>query len=235
MRPLAYLDGAPAFYFSQFPTQPNQHLLVSFTTYMRLSHGVISSMDELPLSNFHVQLPMDASDKVLDRVKGELKSLASKANYRLHVSDYRKDLEPLDDANTAMDFFFVFTVIVAMAISFFSLMSSMYTNILEQAKEIGVLRALGVPNGWLQRIYVYEAFTLVFAASFMGMMIGVVVGWTVALQRVLFTELPVPFEFPFALFGLMVLMAAVFAVISSYSPIAMLTRKPIVQVLRMLS
>jgi hypothetical protein len=40
----------------------------------------------------------------------------------------------------------------AMLICFFSLVSSMYTNVHEQTKEIGVVLALGLPRSWLTRV-----------------------------------------------------------------------------------
>lgn len=50
-----------------------------------------------------------------------------------------------------MSYFFNFTTVIAMLISFFSLMASMYTNIHEQTKEIGILRAIGVHKFWMYR------------------------------------------------------------------------------------
>ena len=71
-----------------------------------------------------------------------------------------------------------------MLIGVFSLMSSMYTNIFEQTKEIGILRAMGINKSWLMRIYIYESFILVFSSSVMGMIIGTIVSYTMVLQRV---------------------------------------------------
>ena len=81
-----------------------------------------------------------------------------------------------------MQFFFIFTTIVAMIMCFFSLTSSMYTNINEQAKEIGVMRAIGAGRFLLARVYVYEALILILCASFMGICIGFVMGYTMQLQ-----------------------------------------------------
>jgi ABC-type lipoprotein release transport system permease subunit len=67
--------------------------------------------------------------------------------------------------NLAMGFFFNFATICAMAVCFFSLMSSMYTNIHEQTHEIAILQALGLPVAWLRRIYIFEAFVLIITAS----------------------------------------------------------------------
>jgi len=86
----------------------------------------------------------------------------------------------------------------------------------------------------MQRIYIYEAFILVLSSSILGILIGVGVGWTVAIQRVLFTELPVPFRFPYELFLVVFSMSIVFAVISSWAPIWIIMRRPIVSLMRIL-
>lgn len=58
----------------------------------------------------------------------------------------------------------------------------MSANIYEQAKEIGILRALGFTTREILLLYVYEAFIIVTAAALMGVMIGVVVGWSMSIQ-----------------------------------------------------
>ena len=228
----AFLDGAPAFLFSKFPTLSEQDILVSFPTFLRLTEGKYTSVDELPMGRFFIQFDTSITDTSLNSVKRDLSDLIKGSEYSLHIYDYRSSLEIIGEIDIAMQFFFGFTVIMAMAISFFSLVSSMYTNVYEQAKEIGVLRAIGMPFGWMQRVYVFEAFTLVFSASIMGMIIGVTVGWTVSIQRVLFTQLPVPFTFPIELFVIIFIMSVIFSIISSYSPITAIMRKPIVSILR---
>ena len=118
---------------------------MSMPTFMRLSGGAISSAYDIPLSKFYVDLgDANDDDDTLDIVKGQMSDILSATRARrVSVYDFRRNLEPIEKANIAVGFFFGFTIVVAMAISFFSLMSSMYTNILEQKKEIGVLRAIG--------------------------------------------------------------------------------------------
>ena len=60
---------------------------------------------------------------------------------------------------------FAITTAIAMLICFFSLSSSMLTNINEQSKEIGVLRALGLKRFSLRRAYVYEAWVILITSS----------------------------------------------------------------------
>ena len=234
LKPAAFLNGASFFQFSQFPVIRGQDCLVGYPLWRQMCQQTFSSMDDIPLGSFFAK-PVDPdSSLMLDDISSGMRSLfTSGRTYSMQLVDYRDILEPIKQANIAMNFFFSFTVIVAMAISFFSLMSSMYTNIFEQAKEIGILRAVGMPYGWLQRVYIYEAFIVVFSSSLMGMLIGSGVGWTVAIQRVLFTQLPIPFQFPIILVVVVFAMSVIFAFISSWSPVTSIMKRPIVSILRM--
>ena len=54
----------------------------------------------------------------------------------------------------------------------------MSANLYESAKEIGILRAIGLRKIRIILLYVYEAFILVMASSILGILIGVAVGWS---------------------------------------------------------
>jgi len=51
-------------------------------------------------------------------------------------------------------------------------------NIIQQKREIGVLRCVGLSKKQITKLYVYEAFVLVFSSSFFGILIGLLVGLT---------------------------------------------------------
>eukprot|EP00760_Papus_ankaliazontas_P035631 PhM_4_TR7943/c0_g1_i1/m.53666 len=111
-----------------------------------------------------------------------------------------------------------------MVMCFYSLMSSMHTNIHEQAKEIGVLRAVGMRQNALRRLYVWEAFVLVLSASVMGMVVGTLVAYTMTIQQQLFTEIPTPFVLPWSLMITVFIMAMVCATFSALLPITFLLK-----------
>jgi ABC-type antimicrobial peptide transport system permease subunit len=77
----------------------------------------------------------------------------------------------------------VFDVIIGivMFLCFFALSSNMSANLLEQRKEIAVLRAIGMTKCRIRMLYFYEAIILVFSSSVLGIMIGLIVGYTMAL------------------------------------------------------
>lgn len=228
---MAFIDSAPIFKFSKYPSVTSQDTLVSFTTYVRLSNGAVQSVDAIPLIAFIIKLKDGASSAEIDALKDQIQALIPTGS-PMSVWDYRDQSSPLDTASEVISYFFDFTTIVAMAISFFSLMSSMFTNVYEQTKEIGILRAIGIPKFWVFRIYIYEAFVLVFSSSLLGILIGTLVGFTVVLQRVLFTQLPIPFVFPYTLLLIVFGCSILFSVLASFGPTRAVLGYTIVSILR---
>ena len=119
-----------------------------------------------------------------------------------------------------------------MIIAFFSLNTSMYTNIVEQSKEIGILRALGLTRGAIFRIYTYEALFLVLSSAFLGSCIGLLIGWSISAQRALFTQVPISFSYPWDLVITVSIVAIICALISTATPVARLVMRPVIGTLR---
>mmetsp|Transcript_2380 Transcript_2380/g.3284 ORF Transcript_2380/g.3284 Transcript_2380/m.3284 type:complete len:93 (+) Transcript_2380:225-503(+) len=88
------------------------------------------------------------------------------------------------------------TIAIMMFLSFFSLSASMSANLYDQTTEIGVLRAMGVTRVRITLLYFYEALVLVFAACFLGILIGTCVAYTMMLQMDMFLNTDSAFIFP---------------------------------------
>jgi len=119
-----------------------------------------------------------------------------------------------------------------MLVCFFSLDSSMFNSIYGQTKEISLLRAVGVSKWWLYRIYIYEAIIIVLSSSLLGIIIGSVVGYTMVIQRILFTQLPLAFVFPYDIVVVVGISSVVLGFISSFGPIHFLLRMTTVELMR---
>ena len=72
---------------------------------------------------------------------------------------------------------------ITMMLCFFALSANMQTNIYEQKKEIGVLRALGMTRVRVILLFFYEAIVLVLSSSVLGIITGVIVAQTMCLQQ----------------------------------------------------
>ena len=225
------LDSAPFFSFSQYAIMASrQDTMVSIPTFAKLAG--LNSVDQVMFETMLIRFTQDAvPDAVLDAYIEQIAAISPS----ISSWDARSGLDTIQTVNTVVSLFFGTAIIIAMLISCFSLTSSMMTNIWEQSKEIGVLRAIGLPNLWTMRIYIYESFLVVLSSSIIGILIGTIIGWTMSLQRVLFTNLPIPFSFPLVPLIITFVASLFFAFIASYSPIKALTRNTIVHNMRLLS
>jgi ABC-type antimicrobial peptide transport system permease subunit len=61
---------------------------------------------------------------------------------------------------------------------------------------------------------------------------GSAVGYTLLLQRILFTQLPLPFRFPWQILIIVFTCSLIFAFVSSFGPITTVMKRSIVQILR---
>eukprot|EP00727_Mastigamoeba_balamuthi_P003874 m51a1_g13484 hypothetical protein (267) ;mRNA; r:931-1961 len=234
MRAHLFLDSSPTFIFSKFPSVVVQDALVSFPKFVQMSAGKVASVRSLPMGELFVKPRAGLAGRQIDELVDTVTKL-SQSDYIPEVKDIRDDLSSMDLANKITNYFFIFTTIIAMTTSFFSLAASMLANVYEQTKEIGVLRALGVTKNWMYRVYMYEAFVVVFGASLLGLLIGTAVGWTITIQRVLFTQLPIPLIFPWQLLLVIFGLSVLFAFMSSLSPIVRVMSKPVVQIMRIVA
>ncbi|ORC93588.1 uncharacterized protein TM35_000014650 [Trypanosoma theileri] len=147
----------------------------------------------------------------------------------LEKSNVRDDatvLTYLALADRTIGFFFTFTEIVTLLICFSSLFGSMSANVLESSKEIGIYRCIGMTKPQIYRIFIWEAFVLVIVGSIMGVIIGMIVGYSMQLQNHLFTQLHLPFSFPYVQLIIVFGTAVGAAVAASFGPVSFLMRLP---------
>ena len=105
-----------------------------------------------------------------------------------------------EQVTAILDGIFMVIIAITMFLCFFSLSSSMSANLLDQTKEIGVLRALGFTKRTIKVVYFYEALILVTASCSLGVLIGAIVGYTLVAQQAAFTGIPMQFYFPWIQF-----------------------------------
>ena len=164
MAPLSFLDAGPIFQFSSFPSVPAQEIATSFTTFMSVLNGAIDSVRSLPLNRMLITVNEGTSSEQLQDIVRDLDIIMVSESVQM-LDDQLKSIRQASDT---LGWIFQLVTVMVMVVSFFSLNSSMYTNITEQAKEIGILRALGVTRNGIFRIYAYESFALIICSSLLG-------------------------------------------------------------------
>ncbi|ELP86758.1 hypothetical protein EIN_308540 [Entamoeba invadens IP1] len=219
------LKSAPFFTISSSPLMTWQDLLVSLPEYVRIGKNYVSSIDEVEIVGLHIKIQEDNAE-MAKRVGSLVASPYFKTAY---TSDF---LSQIDTVNLIMTFYLVFVTIIALVTSFFSVLSAMYANVQEQIREIAVLRAIGAGRFLLVRVYLAESFVVIFAASLLGMVVGCLVGFTMTLQIILFTQTPVGFTFPTVLFVIVIVCAIIFAGLSTFLPLFRILRKQPMELFR---
>jgi ABC-type lipoprotein release transport system permease subunit len=111
---------------------------------------------------------------------------------------------------------------MVLLISFFSLVTTSYINIINQSNEIGILLTLGYQKSRIVRIFIYESFVLVLNSCLIGVAVGTFVAWMMGLQRELFGDFPIKLEID----GIWII--AIAAIISSLLSII----KPMTEIFR---
>lgn len=226
----AWLDTSPVVRFSKFRSG-GSNVVMSAPALLMRGEGSIPSFESLRMESFTINLDSNGDvGRVADALTTVLAEEGQSAS--VEVENYLEFEESLNIAVTVVNFFFAFAQIMASIICYFALSSSMSTNIHEQAKEIGILRSIGLRKTPCTRVYIWEGFVLVLASSLLGVVVGVVMGYTIVLQRALFTQLPLPFVFPWLQLAVILGLSLVFGFVSSFAPIRrMLGAKSITAIL----
>jgi len=122
--------------------------------------------------------------------------------------------------------------LIALFIAFFLLMISTTANVEEAIWEYGVLRSIGVTKDQGRRIFMYEAFIVVFSAAILGFFVGLIVSTMVTAQFYLFIEQPFELEWPIWLLLLMYAISMVTTFVAVYLPIKKVNKTQIAVILK---
>jgi ABC-type antimicrobial peptide transport system permease subunit len=148
------------------------------------------------------------------------------------VSDMRNASNALASTVLLLQYFFAFLALIAMVLCFFSLLASMISNVNEQVVEISVMRAIGLMNFAIHRLFIEEALLVVLTASLMGIGVGSFVAWTFGQQQSLFTGIPSPFVPPVGILVVVIGASAVLATVAAWAPVRRVVKQEVVKGLR---
>jgi len=206
LQPSALLDGAPGLSFSKYPERVRQDILVPIPTYMALMEGLnqgeysstvkVNRVGDIDIGRVLFKLRNGISNEELGKLKMSLQLFLTSNDLFGRIFSFADSVASLETAVRTTTIITNFTTVVAMIVCFFSLAASMFANISESGKEIGILRAMGMRRTRLCAVFAIEAVVLIISASAAGCAIGMIVGSAVSANRALFSQLPVPIVFP---------------------------------------
>lgn len=131
------------------------------------------------------------------------KSLGKNADLGLKIANYITD----------------FVVTISLSISFFSLTVTMASNIIDSAKEIAILRCIGLDRRSITKVYVYESLLVVILGGFIGICNGLLVGWTIVFQSEIWQGLSPPVVFPWYIMITVIIFGIISSFFTAYIPV----------------
>ncbi len=227
------LESLAGLEMTKFYTNSNLSYVTSFPALLSMSNSQYTDTSNLEFQKVIIRLRKDITKAERRELVSQLTALQRTLSLQgVKIKPRSQSSTNNSNTETMLLLIFGFAALLCMILCMFSLIASMYSNIYESAKEIGVLRSIGLTAGQVTRIYVYEAFALVMASSLLGIIIGGVIGWSIILFRVLFTQLPLQFEFPWSTVVVVVIGAVICSFVAAFSPIRTLNRKKISNIFR---
>jgi ABC-type lipoprotein release transport system permease subunit len=127
---------------------------------------------------------------------------------------------------------FALLLAVAVAIAFFGLVASMATAAIERRREIGILKAVGVRRGALQKMFSAEATALTLSSGLLGGGMGFLLAWLFILQAALLMEVPAVFAPPWLTFLATFAVCGIAGRLAAWLPLRGLLRRPVAEILR---
>lgn len=214
------VDATPVLTSSKYPSTLGA-LMGSLPTVARFSGDPQQSVQALPITRVFVRVS-EESDR--DMVAKALTLWDHTVIRDVRTIDQQN--EGIKSAGDLLNLFFVFAEIIIMVICFFSLLSSMSSNVMESSKEIAILLCMGMTHFQVYRVYILEAFILLLSSGILGLIAGLIVAYTMMMQNVLLTQLPLSFPFPWMQLVVIAGAGVVSAVVASVSPVAYLLSLP---------
>ncbi|KAH9593449.1 ABC transporter permease protein domain [Trypanosoma melophagium] len=160
----------------------------------------------------------------------ELLSNMDFTHHRVYVT--QEAIDELDIISDFIMYFFYFTAVVCVSLCTLMMWITFVANVQLNVQMVGVLRALGCTNNHILRIILYEAFSIVISAFFLGLLVGCFVGLTLGLQLTTLMVLPFHFTMPYVLIVLLFILAVLAALFGSILPFRIVNKTSISTLLK---
>jgi ABC-type lipoprotein release transport system permease subunit len=177
--------------------------------------------------------------RILIKVPNQADELALKDQFTAVSYDYGFSIfyfeqfkKRFASTNSIMDLIFVVMTILCLSLSLFSLISTMSANIVEQSKELAILRCVGLSKFAISRVFMYESVVVILTGAFIGLVVGVSLGWTMVAQNSLFAGTDPSLSFPWSILITVIIFSFVSSLIAAGIPTYLFLRRNIVTLVK---
>ncbi len=205
---------------------PSSAIFVGNTTWNRMAHkGTVSENEsQLIMTDHYNQIFLNAkndSSAALQDIQSDLFLDHGSLAYAIRASEWVELLErQLTQTNSFLTVILSFTTIIA----FFAVFASTQTSVLESQTELGVIKAIGLPDNALARIFALENLVITIVSTILGALVGYVLAYLQNFQTYIFLEMPLPVIMPSNIIFIVLGVCYVLAVLGAYIPTRLLSR-----------
>jgi putative ABC transport system permease protein len=206
-------------------------VLVSQPDFDRILFADVEAFGDEAIKNWRSEayVKLDGKPKQVSRRIRD--HFAENPDVRIRAKSMQESLQQLSTYRVISEAGLTLTLLFASIVAVFALIASMYATVLERRQEIAVLRALGMRNALIYRMFAGEAVTLLLASGFVGASAGFVLAYLLVSVQELATEVATPFALPaLPTLGLIVLCVGV-GVLAAWLPLKEVVRRPIAELL----
>jgi len=224
------LSSAPGFIMKDRPKPQRPVVMMSIPEASRLI-SPFAPLNDTKLTRLTIKLKDPSNTSQYQLLDQEFVA-AGLTNGWVAYNFYDEKSTTQAEVKMILDIIFSAIILIVMFLAFFSLISSMTANLLDQTKEIGILRSMGYSKSRIKLLYFYEAFILVISSCLLGVLIGSTVGYAMVVQQSIFTSIPLDFYFPWTQFTMILVLSIICSFLSTWGPTTALLSREIADIFR---
>ncbi len=226
VRIAAVCAGMPGFHHAFRAREGNAQgsgMLLSALTFERLTKDAPRDA----FQGFRLVKTLGAAPAVASRVREHLG-----LKYRLGVECAEEEKREAEALYWATQVLFAMLLVVAVAIALFGLTAAMATAAIERRWEVGVLKAVGLRQGHLYRMFAAEAVALTVASGLLGGGMGYLLAFLFVVQAAVMMEMPLVLAMPWVTLAAVFAVCAAAGLVASWIPTRRLLGRPVAEILR---
>lgn len=219
---LTHLPGLVEYVFENRQFAGGSGVFVSYARWQELTG------QDLAFDSAFLKLHDDADPAtVTDRIYGEFGYIEG-----LFIFDTQGDIDAAQGALAKLQVVFQVVSYSLLLIGIFSLLTNLYASIRERSFEIGVLKAVGLRNAGILRMFLLESVVIALSSMVMGVLAGIAVAYLVLAGFNSLIPTRIDFVIPWDILGILTVVTLVFSILGAWLPGRIAARRSTIRLLQ---